>query len=222
MSITTDRKTSNAQPPAKSLPVVDLFTDGSCRGKKQRIGGWAFILRHRSTGVEKVQSGGLHKSSGEQAEIHAVINGLSALRLRSHVLLHCDNIGVVNGVSQFLPEWKRFGWRLSPKAKQLINNVDLWQMLDALLAKHDVTVKWVKGHAGHPDNERCDKLSGKAADELLKNGGILPASIQKRTISGTPAAPAPAVKSVAAQTISTPVKPDEKLHEVDLFTDGAC
>lgn len=206
-----DRRKSETPPQSSNLPAVDLFTDGSCRGKKRKdCGGWAFILRHRSTGVEKVQCGGLTTTSSERVEIYAVINGLSALKRRSRVLVHCDSIAIVTAISQFMPEWKRFGWRQSPKAKELIRNADLWQILDALLEKHEVAMKWVKGHAGHPENERCDALSYKAAIALAENNGKGPTMVEIK--------PDPATSVISASR----ARPDEKLPGVDLFTDGAC
>jgi ribonuclease HI len=202
-----DDKTPPIPRALNPLPIVDLFTDGSCRGKNRKFGGWAFILRHRSTGTEKVQAGGLIKSSSEQAEIHAVINGLSALKRRSQVQLHCDNIGVITGISHFLPEWKRFGWRLHPKAKKPIKNADLWKVLDALLTEHEVIVKWVKGHAGHPENERCDELSGKAADAVERNGGTLPPVMEKVTTPARSVANAGPVKSATTAAPAIPVRP---------------
>jgi len=199
-----DRKISPPQGtrPKRALPVVDLFTDGSCRGKKTgECGGWAYILRHRSTGIEKVQVGGFIGTTSERIEILAVIHGFIALKRPSHVMVHSDSLNIINGISHFLPEWKRFGWRLTPNPKKQINNADLWQILDGLLAGHEVEVKWIKGHAGHPENERCDQLSSHASLMVSRNGDMSPPPLE---------------------SASAPTKTEVVPADVDLFTDGAC
>ncbi|HET6251335.1 MAG TPA: ribonuclease HI [Tepidisphaeraceae bacterium] len=202
-----------ASTPTAKLPDVDLFTDGSCRNSK--IGGWAFILRHKATGVEKVQSGRIAKTNSERAEIEAVIKGLSALKKRSHVTVHCDCLSVITGIRDCLPEWKRFGWRKSPTAKKPIVNIDLWQLLDPLLEKHEVTTKWVKGHAGHPENARCDKLSTEAISGMSRNE-TTPAPTTPVKTAATPTTCVKTSAAIPGAAAGTP------LPEIDLFTDGAC
>jgi ribonuclease HI len=162
-----ERKPQNP-PPVRTIPVVDLFTDGACIGNPGP-GGWAFILRHRASGKEKEQSGGLRDTTNNRMEMLAVIEGLAALKRRSRVTLHSDSQYVVQGIGQWMANWKRFGWRPTAKSRRTVKNADLWQRMDALVSQHEVAVNWVRGHTGHPDNERCDVLSVKAAESAAKN-----------------------------------------------------
>ncbi len=142
-----------------SLPRVQLFTDGACSGNPGP-GGWAYILRHPKTGAEKVGSGGLPQTTNNQMELQAVISGLQALSRRSEVEVITDSNYVAQGSREWLAGWKRNGWRRREKgAWKPVKNVELWQTLDALLAQHRVRFTWIRGHAGHPENERCDELA---------------------------------------------------------------
>jgi len=145
-----------------TLPAVELYTDGACLGNPGP-GGWAFILRHPETGKSKEQSGGESQTTNNRMELMAVIEGLSALRTPSRVKLVGDSEYVLKGMSEWLAGWKRRGWRKADKSPVL--NADLWERIDALLQRHQVIVEWTRGHAGHVENERCDKL---ACDEARR------------------------------------------------------
>jgi len=146
-----------------SKPRVQLFTDGACRGNPGP-GGWAYILRHPSTGVEKEESGGAELTTNNQMELAGVINGLKALKRHSSVEVITDSVYVAKGAREWLPGWKANQWRRREKNRLVpVKNVELWQELDALLARHDVRFSTVAGHSGHPENERCDELAVAAA-----------------------------------------------------------
>lgn len=145
------------------LPFVQLFTDGACSGNPGP-GGWGCILRHPATGREKEFSGGETLTTNNQMELQAVIEGLKVLQRKSRVEVVTDSSYVAKGCSEWLPGWKRNGWKRRD-GRQLvpISNIDRWQQLDQLLARHSVTFTLVRGHAGHPENERCDQLAVAAA-----------------------------------------------------------
>lgn len=162
-----DEKAPVCMPSAapSSLPFVQLFTDGACRGNPGP-GGWAYLLRYPATGAEKEASGGAPHTTNNQMELQAVISGLTALKRRSQVEVITDSTYVAKGCSEWLPGWKAKGWkRREGKALKPVKNVELWQELDGLLARHDVRFQIVKGHAGHAENERCDELAVAAAEQ---------------------------------------------------------
>ena len=134
--------------------VVEIFTDGSCRGNPGP-GGWGTILRWR--GVEKELSGGEPDTTNNRMELMAVIQGLRAMRRRSVIIVHTDSQYVQKGMSQWLDGWKAKDFRV--KGGGFRKNHDLWRELDALASKHEMHWQWIKGHAGHPENERADKLA---------------------------------------------------------------
>lgn len=145
------------------LPAVQLFTDGACRGNPGP-GGWAYILRHPATGTEKEAAGGEADTTNNRMELSAVIEGLKALKRRSQVEVVTDSAYVADGCSQWLAGWKRNGWKRREKGRSKpVKNEDLWRELDELLAKHKVRFTRIRGHAGHPENERCDELAVAAA-----------------------------------------------------------
>lgn len=147
------------------LPEVVLFTDGACRGNPGP-GGWACILRHPHTGAEKELSGGNPQTTNNQMELTAVISGLEALTRRSRVEVVTDSAYVAKGASEWMPGWKRNGWKRREKGRlKDVKNVELWQKMDELLARHEVRFTVVKGHAGHPENERCDELAVLASQQ---------------------------------------------------------
>jgi ribonuclease HI len=153
---------------ATSAPLVVLFTDGACRGNPGP-GGWAYILRHPSTGNEKEASGGVPQTTNNQMELQAVIEGLSALKRRSSIEVITDSVYVAKGAREWLPGWKRNGWRRREKNRWVpVKNVELWQALDALMAKHDVRFTTIAGHSGHVENERCDELAVAAALQQMR------------------------------------------------------
>lgn len=150
-------------------PFVQLFTDGACRGNPGP-GGWAYVLRHPGTGTEKEGSGGAAETTNNQMELTAVIEGLRALRQRARVEVVTDSTYVAKGSLEWMPGWKANGWRRREgKSWKPVKNVEYWKQLDELLGQHDVHFTVVKGHSGHPENERCDELAVAAALEY-QNG----------------------------------------------------
>lgn len=153
-----------------ALPYVLLFTDGACKGNPGP-GGWAYILKHPASGVTKEVSGGLLETTNNQMELQALIEGLKALKLKSAVEVTTDSTYVAKGCHEWLPGWKQNGWRRREgKSWKPVKNVEFWQILDELLAKHHVKFTVVKGHAGHPENERCDVLAVEAAAAIARQG----------------------------------------------------
>lgn len=137
------------------MPAVEIFTDGACSGNPG-AGGWGAVLRYG--GVEKELSGGEAETTNNRMELTAVIKALKALKKPCEIILCTDSRYVMDGVQQWLPNWKKNGWRTANK-KTPVKNIDLWQVLDSLLELHKIKWVWVKGHNGHPENERCDKLA---------------------------------------------------------------
>ena len=133
---------------------VEIFTDGACRGNPGP-GGWAAILRHR--GIEKELSGFEPATTNNRMEMMAAISGLEALKRPCRVRLYSDSQYLRDGITKWIHAWKRRDWRTADKKP--VKNVDLWQRLDAAAASHQVTWEWVRGHAGHPENERADALA---------------------------------------------------------------
>jgi ribonuclease HI len=136
--------------------VVEIYSDGACRGNPGP-GGWGALLRAK--GVEKELYGGEADTTNNRMELTAVIRALEALKRRSRVKLYTDSLYVMKGISQWVHDWKRRGWLTADKKP--VKNIDLWKELDALAALHEIEWHWVKGHAGHPENERADRLANK-------------------------------------------------------------
>jgi len=136
--------------------VVEIYTDGACRGNPGP-GGWGALLRFGSQ--EKELWGGEAATTNNRMELMAAIRGLEALKRPSQVKLYTDSIYVKNGIQTWIHGWKRRGWRTADKKP--VKNEDLWRQLDAAREKHNVEWHWVKGHAGHPENERADALANK-------------------------------------------------------------
>lgn len=150
-----------------SLPVVHLFTDGACSGNPGP-GGWAFILRHLASGKEMEQSGSAAETTNNQMELKAVIEGLGQLKRRCRVELYTDSSYVGKGLSEWMPKWKANGWKRKEKGRlKPVANEGLWRELDELASRHEVTFHHVRGHSGHPENERCDELAVAAYQDLL-------------------------------------------------------
>ena len=144
------------------MKKIEMFTDGSCSGNPGP-GGWGTILRYK--GVEKELSGGEHETTNNRMEMTAVISGLKALNEPCEVDLYTDSKYVCDSVTKgWVYSWKKNNWRKADKKPAL--NVDLWEEMLILLEKHKVTFHWLKGHNGHPENERCDAL---AVKETQKN-----------------------------------------------------
>jgi len=140
--------------PVAERPAVEIFTDGACRGNPGP-GGWGAILRYGE--VEKELSGGEPATTNNRMEMTAAIAGLEALKRPCRVRLYTDSQYLRDGIMQWLAGWKARGWRTADKKP--VKNVDLWQRLDAAAAPHQVEWLWVRGHAGHPENERADALA---------------------------------------------------------------
>jgi ribonuclease HI len=143
-----------------ALPAeaVEIFTDGACRGNPGP-GGWGAILRYR--GVEKELSGGEPATTNNRMELTAAIAGLEALKRPCRVAIYTDSQYLRDGITRWLPRWKARGWKTADKKP--VKNVDLWQRLDLAQAPHEITWHWVRGHVGHPENERADALARAAA-----------------------------------------------------------
>jgi ribonuclease HI len=143
-------------------PSVEIFTDGACSGNPGP-GGWGAILRYG--GHEKELSGGEALTTNNRMELMAAISALEALKKPSHVDLHTDSEYVKNGITAWIHNWKKNGWRTADRKP--VKNVELWQRLDQALERHEVKWHWVKGHAGHPENERADELAREGMKEFL-------------------------------------------------------
>jgi len=141
---------------------VLLFTDGACAGNPGP-GGWAALLRYREH--EKELSGGDPATTNNRMEMLAVIHGLEALQRPARVRICTDSQYVMKGVTEWLAGWKRRGWKTADR--QPVKNVDLWQRLEAALTPHQVEWEWVRGHDGHSENERVDRLARAA---IARNG----------------------------------------------------
>lgn len=141
------------------LPLVEMFTDGACRGNPGR-GGWGVLIR--SGPREKELSGGEPHTTNNRMELLAAIRGLQALTRPCHVQLHTDSMYVRDGITKWVHNWRRNGWRTADKKP--VKNAELWQELCAAAERHRVDWRWVRGHAGHPENERVDALACAAAD----------------------------------------------------------
>ncbi|NIA72480.1 ribonuclease HI [Pelagibius litoralis] len=133
---------------------IEIFTDGACSGNPGP-GGWGALLRFK--GSEKELCGGEAGTTNNRMEMLAAIMALEALRRPSQVDLHTDSTYLRDGITKWIHGWKRNGWKTA--AKKPVKNVDLWQRLEAALEPHQVNWHWVKGHAGHPENERADELA---------------------------------------------------------------
>ena len=153
--------------PSELPPVeVRLFSDGACSGNPGP-GGWACILRHPQSGTEKELSGGMAATTNNQMEMLAVISGLESLKRPTVVEVITDSKYVADGCTSWLPNWKKNNWQRKDGTRLVpIKNPELWKRLDALLAQHKIRFTVVKGHSGHPENERCDELAVAAAQQF--------------------------------------------------------
>ena len=146
------------------MKQVEIHTDGACLGNPGP-GGWAALLRHGDTERELV--GGEIDTTNNRMELMAAIAGLEALKVSCEVVLHTDSQYVKKGIGEWLPNWIRRGWKTA--AGDPVKNKDLWERLATANTRHQVQWKWVKGHAGHVDNERVDRLA-RAAAERIREG----------------------------------------------------
>ena len=145
--------------------TVELYTDGACLGNPGP-GGWAALLRFN--GTEKELSGGDPGTTNNRMEMQAVIEGLKALSRPSTVTVYTDSQYVQKGITEWINGWKAKGWKTA--AKKPVKNVDLWLELDKTQERHSVTWQWIKGHAGHPENERVDDLARQEAEKIQYGG----------------------------------------------------
>lgn len=145
---------------------VTLFSDGACSGNPGP-GGWAFLLRHETTGKELERSGAEPHTTNNRMELQAVIEGLKALKRPTRVHIVTDSSYVKNGLESWMAGWKSRNWkRKTSNGLKPVKNVDLWQELDRLIEIHQASFEQVRGHQGHPENERCDVLAVAAYKEL--------------------------------------------------------
>jgi len=145
--------------------IVDVFADGACKGNPGP-GGWGVLLR--AGGRETEMFGGEAQTTNNRMELTAVIEGLRSLKEHSKVRVYTDSQYVQKGISEWIHNWKRRGWMTSDKKP--VKNVDLWKALDEVAQAHQVSWHWVKGHAGHPENERADALANKGITQEEGSG----------------------------------------------------
>lgn len=144
-----------------------MYTDGACRGNPGP-GGWGVLLRTVGTGRtarERELCGGALATTNNRMELMAAIEGLEALTRPCAVALYTDSEYLRKGILEWLPKWKASGWRTA--ARKPVKNEDLWRRVEAAAARHEVEWHWVKGHAGHPENERADALANRGLDDIL-------------------------------------------------------
>ena len=147
------------------MKVVEIFTDGACRGNPGP-GGWGALLRYK--GTEKALFGGETETTNNRMELTAAIEALKSLKESCSVDLTTDSQYVRKGITEWLENWRARNWRTA--SRQPVKNVDLWQALDTQAQRHDIRWHWVKGHAGHRENEIADQLANRGIDELQTNG----------------------------------------------------
>lgn len=141
--------------------TIEIYTDGACRGNPGP-GGWGVLLI-AGEGRETLH-GGDPETTNNRMELTAAIEALNALNGRTKVTLYTDSKYVMDGIREWMPNWKKRGWKTA--AKKPVKNQDLWQALDAAVERHEIDWKWVKGHAGNPGNEAADALANRGIDEL--------------------------------------------------------
>ena len=142
--------------------TVEIYTDGACRGNPGP-GGWGAVMRYG--GHERELYGGEAQTTNNRMELLAAIRALEALKRPCRVSLTTDSQYVRKGITEWLPNWKRKRWKTA--AGKPVKNADLWRQLDELAARHNVEWHWVRGHTGHPENERADQLANRGIDELV-------------------------------------------------------
>lgn len=145
--------------------AVEIYTDGACRGNPGP-GGWGVVLRHKDN--EKTLFGGEPETTNNRMELMAAIVALESLKRGCQVKLMTDSKYVMDGITQWMANWKRRGWKTANKKP--VKNVDLWQRLDSAVAEHDISWVWVKGHSGDPGNELADQLANRGIDEMQAAG----------------------------------------------------
>lgn len=144
--------------------TVLAYTDGACRGNPGP-GGWGVLLVYK--GRERELSGGERHTTNNRMELTAAIAALESLTRPCRVCVYTDSTYLAKGITEWLPNWVRRDWKTASKSP--VKNVDLWQRLEAAKAKHQVEWRWVKAHAGHPGNERADRLANQGIDQMSSN-----------------------------------------------------
>ncbi len=141
---------------------IEIYTDGACKGNPG-VGGWGALLV--AGNKEKELFGGEKETTNNRMELMAVIQALGALKRPCHITLHTDSQYVLKGITEWITGWKAKGWKTASKAP--VKNVDLWQQLDAARNIHEIDWRWVRGHTGHPGNERADQLANRGVESVL-------------------------------------------------------
>ncbi len=150
---------------ARALKRIEMYTDGACKGNPG-VGGWGTLLRHTAQGKvhEKELFGGEAHTTNNRMELLAVIEGLKSVKTRCQIEVYTDSVYVQKGVTEWLVNWKARGWKTADKKP--VKNDDLWRELDSMLGAHELSWHWVKGHAGHVDNERADELANRGVEQV--------------------------------------------------------
>ena len=141
--------------------IIELFSDGACKGNPG-LGGWGVLIKNSKTLNEL--KGSQQQTTNNRMELIAVIEGLKSIKKHSHIQITTDSMYVKNGINQWINNWKKNGWRTA--TKKPVKNKDLWQELDELVQNYSIKWLWVKGHSGHPGNERADQLANEAIEEF--------------------------------------------------------
>ena len=144
------------------MKPVTMYTDGACRGNPGP-GGWGVLMSHGEQ--RKTLHGGEARTTNNRMELTAVIEGLNALKRTCAVELYTDSTYVMQGLNEWMPNWKARGWKTA--SRKPVKNQDLWQALDAACQRHQINWHWVKGHAGNPGNEAADRLANRGIDEMM-------------------------------------------------------
>lgn len=143
------------------MDEMEIFTDGACRGNPGP-GGWGALLRYGKH--ERELFGGEADTTNNRMELMAAIQALESLKRPCRITLTTDSVYVKNGITEWISNWKKRGWKTA--ARKPVKNVDLWKRLDIAVQPYDIQWQWVKGHSGHPENERADQLANRGIDEL--------------------------------------------------------
>jgi len=144
--------------------IIEIFTDGACKGNPG-VGGWGALLR--SKGKEREMHGGEEHTTNNRMELMGAIAALEVLSRPCDIKLHTDSKYVQQGISEWVHGWKKRGWKTA--SKQPVKNEDLWRRLDEAAGRHKIEWLWVKGHAGHVENERADQLANRGVEEILNS-----------------------------------------------------
>ena len=142
--------------------IVEIYTDGACKGNPG-VGGWGALLRTK--GKEREMFGGEAHTTNNRMELMGAIAALEVLSRPCHIRLHTDSKYVQQGISEWVHGWKQRGWKTA--SKQPVKNEDLWRRLDEAVARHKIEWIWIKGHAGHAENERADQLANRGVEDIL-------------------------------------------------------